>query len=32
MEMFDPNEAQKLAVTFKLPCSNISHTDSRWAA
>lgn len=32
MEMFDPDEAQKLAVSFKLPCSHTSHTESRQAA
>lgn len=32
MEMFDPVEAQKLAVAFKLPCSYNSHTDGRRAA
>lgn len=29
MEMFDPDEAQKLAEAFKFPCSYTSHTDSR---
>lgn len=32
MEMFDPDEVQKLATSFKFPCSHTSHADSRQAA